>query len=141
MNPRILRWSLVLCNYDYVLEHRSSERMHHVDALSRNYSILIITENSFERNLSIVQNLDPRIVEIKTKLQQAENKFFELNNVLVYRKGQGLDLCYILSMVMIFTLILILSEFLVRVKLTFVCLYEFMLTCVRTYVRHCAHLC
>ena len=28
-------------------------------------------------------------MEIKTKLQQAENKFFKLSNGLVYRKGQG----------------------------------------------------
>ena len=80
-----------------MLEHRSSERMHHVDTLSRNYSVLIITENSFERNLSILQNLDPEIVEIKTKLQQAENKFFKLSNGLVYRKGQGKLLFYIPS--------------------------------------------
>ena len=58
-----------------------------------------------------------------------------------------LDLCYLLSMVMIFTLMLILSEFLVRVKLTFIRIYDIqiyvilMLTCVRTYVKLYAHLC
>jgi hypothetical protein len=46
VNPRILRWSLILRNNDYVLEHRSADRMKHADALSRNCGILIIEENS-----------------------------------------------------------------------------------------------
>lgn len=35
LNPRIARWTLVLQNYQFKLVHRPSERMRHVDALSR----------------------------------------------------------------------------------------------------------
>lgn len=65
ISPRILRWSLILRNYNYTLEHRNSDSMRHADALSRQFSILIITENSFERNLEILQDLDPKIKNLK----------------------------------------------------------------------------
>ncbi|KAK9739166.1 RNase H-like domain found in reverse transcriptase [Popillia japonica] len=35
INPRIMRWSLVLQNYNYSLEHKRGNLMQHVDALSR----------------------------------------------------------------------------------------------------------
>lgn len=35
INARINRWALTLQNYNYEIEHRSGERMKHVDALSR----------------------------------------------------------------------------------------------------------
>jgi transposase InsO family protein len=93
VNPRILRWSLILRNYDYVLEHRSADRMKHADALSRNCGILIIEENSVERNLQILQGLDEKIEVIKQKLELSEDKLFELNNGLIYRK-QGENLLF-----------------------------------------------
>lgn len=33
INPRISRWYLILQNYDYNIEHRFADRMHHLDAL------------------------------------------------------------------------------------------------------------
>lgn len=95
VNPRILRWSLELRNYNYTLEHRGSDRMKHADALSRKNSILIITENSFERNLELLQDLDEDICKIRQKLEQDEDKFFELNNGLVYRKQNDRLLFYV----------------------------------------------
>ena len=97
VNPRILRWSLILRNYDYELEHRSNDRMRHADALSRQHTVLIITENSFERNLTILQGLDNDIIEIKKRLEQNEDKYFELNNGLVYRKVKHKLLFYVPS--------------------------------------------
>lgn len=55
------RWALILQNYDYELIHREGNKMRHVDALSRVYSIMVLDENSFELNLAIAQNLDPDI--------------------------------------------------------------------------------
>lgn len=83
INPRILRWSLVLRNYDYVLEHRPGDRMRHVDALSREHQISVITETTFEENLAILQDLDPTI---KKQLEISQDKQYELVNGLVYRK-------------------------------------------------------
>ena len=53
INPRIARWAMELLNYDYVLEHRPSERTKHVDALSRAINVLVVEDNSFEYNFSV----------------------------------------------------------------------------------------
>lgn len=60
LNPRIARWALDLQNYDYTLEHRSGTRMQHVDALSRCTSVMVMESNTFEENLIICQNRDPK---------------------------------------------------------------------------------
>lgn len=94
-NPRIARWVLELQGYDYVLEHRSSSRMRHVDALSR--QILILHDNSFDRNLALCQDNDPEIANIRKKLENTEDKFFEMTNGLVYRKVRDRALFYVPS--------------------------------------------
>lgn len=48
LNPRISRWALELQDFDYVLEHRDSKRMGHVDALSRCHNILVVEPETFE---------------------------------------------------------------------------------------------
>lgn len=94
-NPRIARWVLEMQNYDYVLEHRSGSRMLHVDALSR--QILVVADNSFDRNLALCQGDDPVITKIREGLEQTESKLFEMRNGLVYRKHQGQILFYVPS--------------------------------------------
>lgn len=92
-NPRIARWVLEMQNYDYVLEHRPGSRMLHVDALSR--QIMIIEDNSFDRNLALCQNDDPTIIKIQRELERSEQKLFEMRNGLVYRKHRGQILFYV----------------------------------------------
>lgn len=94
-NPRIARWVLEMQNYDYTLEHRARSRMLHVDALSR--QILVIEDNSFDRNLALCQNDDPAIRKIREELERSENKFFEMRNSLVYRKHREQILFYVPS--------------------------------------------
>lgn len=94
INPKILRWSLELQNYSYTIDHRSNKQMTHADCLSRN-SVLILQDNSFERNLSIKQAQDKDICEIRDSLERAESKFFELRNGLVYRKQNKKSLFYV----------------------------------------------
>lgn len=86
INPRICRWSAELENYDKTLEHRNGEKMKHVDAFSRATNIMIIEDNTLESNLAISQNLDDKIKELRVKLENSEDKFFEMRNGLVYRK-------------------------------------------------------
>jgi len=92
-NPRISRWVLEMQNFDYVLEHRIGSRMLHVDALSR--QILIVEDNSFDKNPSLCQGDDPTILKIRTELEHAESKLFEMRNGLVYRKQKGQLLFYV----------------------------------------------
>jgi hypothetical protein len=58
--------------------------MRHVDALSR--TVDVIEENPFEWNITLCQGQDPKIVEIRDKLEQFEDKFYEMRNGFVYRK-------------------------------------------------------
>lgn len=89
INPRISRWALELQEYDYVLEHRSSTKMSYVDCLSRYYSILVIEDNTLEFNLAISQSQDPEIKNLQSKLESAEDKWFEMRNGIIYRKREG----------------------------------------------------
>lgn len=57
--------------------------MPHVDALSRNASILVVEPNSFEFNLMVCQSQDPRIVELKSRLEKEQDGQFEMRNGLV----------------------------------------------------------
>jgi len=93
VNRRIERWAIALLDYDYELEYRAGTRMRHVDALSR--FIAVVEENPFEWNVTICQGQDPKIVEIRSKLKQSEDKSFEMRNGLVYRKYGNRVLFYV----------------------------------------------
>lgn len=84
---RILHWSLILHGFDYDLEHRKSERMKHVDALSLSRCIMILEESStFEDSLCVLQDKDKDITKIKCKLISSENSFYELRSGLIHKK-------------------------------------------------------
>ena len=95
INPRISRWALELEAYDKTFEHRAGEKMRHVDAFSRAVNVLIVEDNTFESNLSICQNLDPKIRELREKLQNSEDRLFEMRNGLIYRKRDNDILFYV----------------------------------------------
>lgn len=94
VNPCIYRWALFLEQYTYEMAHRPGTRISHVDALSRCHSVLTLEANSFERTLSIQQDRDVNIVNIRTKLENSEDKFFELRNGLVYHKDKTKKLLF-----------------------------------------------
>jgi len=89
VNPRISRWALFLQAYDYIIEHCPGSKMLHVDALSRCCTVLVLEGNTFERILSIKQDQDPIIQQLREQLEITEDKFFELRDGLVYRKAKG----------------------------------------------------
>lgn len=75
VNLRILRWSLILHNYDFDLEHKKAERMKHVDALNR--CIMVLEGTNFEDTLCILQEKDEDILNIKNQLFNSEDAFYE----------------------------------------------------------------
>lgn len=95
LNPRISRWALELQNFNYRVEHRASTRMSHVDALSRNTNILVISDDPFEIALASAQQNDAIIKDIVSKLEKSESSLYELNNGLVYRKNKDNLLFYV----------------------------------------------
>lgn len=84
INPRINRWALHLQNFQYKVEHRASERMKHVDALSR--EIFVIEPLSFEQELMFKQLADPELKEISDSLKYGESEKYANRNGLLYRK-------------------------------------------------------
>lgn len=98
LNPRIARWALEFENFDYTIEHRSNERMRHVDCLSRIEDVNIIEANSLEQILSVEQERDPTILKIRQSLECNDsplNNKFELSDGLVYRKSGEKLLFYV----------------------------------------------
>lgn len=95
INFRIERWALELENFNKTFEHRSGQRMQHVDAFSRVVNVMVVEDNSFEENLLICQNLDPKIKALREKLQNEEDKLYELRNSLIYRKRDNLIFFYV----------------------------------------------
>lgn len=90
INPRISRWAMYLQSLeDYKIIHKSGNKMHHVDALSRVEHIMIIDCNSIEHNLEVTQCTDPYIGAIKSELESHNSKDYELRDGLVYRKHKG----------------------------------------------------
>jgi len=83
MNPRIERWAIEHMQYNYVLEHRSDTKMHHVDAFSR-ANILVINDNLLE--LEVSQNCDLKIKKLREKLEKSEDKYYKMRNGLIYQK-------------------------------------------------------
>lgn len=68
--------------------------MSHVDALSRCHAILILEGNTFERILSVKQDKDEVMQQLRTQLENAESKYFELRDGLVYRKNKNNKLLF-----------------------------------------------
>lgn len=83
INPRITRWSLFLQSYDFELVHQSSNRMVHVDCLSR--QIMSINIVSFEDELIYKQLMDPKLKGIVSDLEFRESKYFTLQNGLLFK--------------------------------------------------------
>jgi len=63
--------------------------MQHVDALSRNTNITVVEANSFEDNLIICQAKDKKLKDVRQKLENEEDKMFELRNGVIYRKSNN----------------------------------------------------
>ena len=82
--PRIARWYIVMQEYDLIVEHRNSERMAHVDALSRNSiseekcseirdirDIMLLDENTW---LETVQSQDSEVQRTISILKDLNTK-------------------------------------------------------------------
>lgn len=90
INPRIARWSLALQNYQLELEHRSSEKMAHVDCLSRNVeTISVITA---EDELMYRQLTDPKLKELAEHVELRGSKCFSIIDGLLFRRHHDRDL-------------------------------------------------
>lgn len=82
---RVARWALLLEEFNYVIEHRSSKSMRHVNGLSRNLSSIMIAE---EDRSSLVarfcraqrENNESRLKSVFEKVTRNESDSFVLQN-------------------------------------------------------------
>lgn len=86
---RVARWVLLLQEYDYKVEHRAGSRMRHVDALSRNPCVAVIT-NSIHSQLREAQDKDEGLRAIKEILKDKTYKDYWMENDILYKGDQRL---------------------------------------------------
>lgn len=100
INPRIARWGLEMENFNYSIEHRSNQRMCHVDSLSRVVQVNVIEQTSIEQTLAVEQERDTNIFIIRQSLEKglSSHSAFELIDGLVYRKKGETSLFYVPSL-------------------------------------------
>lgn len=84
INPRIARWSLALQNYKFELIHRASDKMVHVDWLSR--GVMMISSITAEDEIMYKQLTDAKLKGLAEELETKEHKHFVLINGLVFRR-------------------------------------------------------
>lgn len=63
--------------------------MSHIDTLSQCHSILVLEGSTLKRTLSVCQDRDEEILNIRNELENSEVKYYELRDGLVYRKDKN----------------------------------------------------
>lgn len=100
VNSRIARWALELENFDYKIQHRSGAKMGHVDALSRCQAnrkniVAVVDSEDIDFRLQAAQARDPKITNLKLRLEKEERDKFEMSNDILYKKSNGTFLFYV----------------------------------------------
>lgn len=80
---RVSRWIIFLQDFDYVIEHRSGNKMKHVDALSRVSCLLI--EDSVKHRLREAQLKDEWIKAVRRVLEKEEYQDFYVKYDLLFK--------------------------------------------------------
>jgi hypothetical protein len=85
INPKIGRWSIYLEQFDFTIQHRSGDKMQHVDALSRIeiYSIELEDKVSFlDKAIFVNQLRDSYVNKLKIKIENGKIKDYEIRDEL-----------------------------------------------------------
>lgn len=91
LSTRVARWVMLLSEFNYVIEHRPSSRMKHVDALSRN-SLMIISGNDTIESIKSAQAKDEHLqVIVKILNSGHQHKDYVMKNDLLYKNYDGRD--------------------------------------------------
>lgn len=86
-SAKIARWALLLENYNYTIVHRAGTSMGHVDALSRMNMVAYVNEDDLDFHLQLAQSRDPIIMDLRNKLEETDDRDFELIDGVVYHKS------------------------------------------------------
>lgn len=90
--PKINRWAMVLEEFDYKVIHRSGNRMQHVDALSRMYSMYAIQANTMTHTIVQAQQEDENTKVIIELLKEKQHEDYVMHNGLLCKQVNGTNL-------------------------------------------------
>lgn len=101
MNLRLAYWALSLENFNYVLEHRKSTAMRHVDALSGNpIQIFYLQEgrSGILQRMRKAQQSDPKIIKLIKKIKKTPTDELKLSSQeILYKCLNGDELLVVLA--------------------------------------------
>lgn len=88
VNPRVARWAGILAEFDYTVEHRSGDKMPHVDALSR-ASVLTLSA-AVSARMRAAQDEDEMVKAVKVALdQEGTVEGYSVSNGVLYKAANG----------------------------------------------------
>lgn len=84
---KVARWALALEEYDVEVLHRPGSSMKHVDALSRNFAMVI--DDGIMPQIKNAQHEDEQCQLIKSLLALGRHKEYVEKNGIIYRYADG----------------------------------------------------
>ncbi|XP_053968288.1 uncharacterized protein LOC128869706 [Anastrepha ludens] len=89
--PReVFQWLMYLQDFDFNIEHRSADRMKHVDTLSR-YPVMVI-ESHIKAKIRKAQQNDEHLKAVTVVLEQKPYADYVLKNGVLFKQLKGLEL-------------------------------------------------
>lgn len=96
LTMRVARWALLLEEFDYTLQHRSSHRMKHVDALSRNpINVITRSTTTLASTKNNTQLNDTNLKLIREILANGPYQDYLLKNDILFKLKDGRELLII----------------------------------------------
>lgn len=90
--PKVARWVIELQDFHFTREHRSGNRMKHVDCLSRNAVMMISAKENLITKIKSMQKDDDELRHILKILETQPYQNFMLRNGILYKYDDGLEL-------------------------------------------------
>ncbi|XP_053968928.1 uncharacterized protein LOC128870341 [Anastrepha ludens] len=89
--PReVVQWLMYLQDFDFNIEHRSADRMKHVDTVSR-YPVMVI-ESHIKAKIRKAQQNDEHLKAVTVVLEQKPYADYVLKNGVLFKQLKGLEL-------------------------------------------------
>jgi len=97
LSAKVARWTLLIKEFDAVVEHRAGSRMKHVDALSRYPTMAISSENNVIVKIKNAQGNDPELCAIREVLKEKHYDDYSVRNDILYKYKDGRELLVVPS--------------------------------------------
>jgi len=85
-NSRLMRWSLRLSEFDFVIEHKAGTKIRHVDALSRHVGAVLEDGLPSKEKILAEQRKDPFCNAQKPKIRPNNGEYFLDEDGVMYRR-------------------------------------------------------